>query len=86
MGIWNRFVRHMDLISTMFARTGAISGLAAQDSEFSLRQAVMRCQACGSEGQCVEFLKTAEQGCEAPSFCNNARLIRRLKQVDGAVA
>ena len=83
MGIWSHIVTHMNLISEMFARTGAVNRFAEEGNENSLRQAIMRCQACGAARECGEFLETAEQGCEPPSFCNNARLINRLRQVEG---
>ena len=85
MKIWGRFLRHMDMMSQMFAKTGASGGAVALTPEGSLKQAIIRCQACRAESECRDYLATARDGEAAPDFCNNKALIDRLRVQEGAV-
>lgn len=79
MAIWSRFLRHVDLMSRMFVKTGAVGDSFALADEASIKQAIIRCQACQSESDCASFLKVAADGEAAPDFCLNKALIDRLR-------
>ena len=81
MAIWSRFLRHVDLMSRMFAKTGAVGDSFALAEESSIKQAIIRCQACRSENDCANFLGGAPDGEAAPDFCLNKALIDRLRDV-----
>lgn len=85
MKIWGRFLRHMDMMSQMFAKTGAAGDSLAFSSEGSLKQAIVRCQACRAESECRDYLATAKDGEAAPDFCNNKALIDRLRVQEHSV-
>jgi len=73
-------VRHMDLMSAMFAKTGAAGNELAFASENTLKQAILRCQSCGAERECKNFLDTARQDAAPPPFCRNASLIASMRE------
>ena len=80
MGMFGRFIRHMDLMSEMFRRTGAFAEpMAAANEEMSLKNAVFACQSCKQDEACRNWLDDATQGSAPPAFCANAALIGRLR-------
>ena len=42
------------------------------------RQAVMRCVACGHEGECTAWMDTHPQAAEAPDYCRNKDILESL--------
>ncbi|GIL02872.1 MAG: hypothetical protein BroJett030_27710 [Alphaproteobacteria bacterium] len=80
MGIWKRIGEHVELMSAMFARTGALSGeRAIGEVEMELKNAIWRCTACAYTDACRDWLEDASQGSPPPAFCPNAGLIERLR-------
>ncbi len=80
MGLFGRFIRHMDLMSEMFRRTGAFTEpMAAANEEMSIKNAVFACQSCRQDAACRNWLDESKQGSAPPAFCANAALIQRLR-------
>ena len=77
MGIYSKFVEHMDLMSQMMARTGASRSLRNAEAEASLRQATFRCAACSDTEACGKWFENAPEGANPPSFCRNAALMEQ---------
>jgi len=82
MGFWDRHTSHLDLMSRMFARTGAVDGMGlTADHGVSLRAAMARCAGCESTDACKEWLDDGTSNPTPPDFCPNAALIERLQSI-----
>ena len=78
MRIISRLAEHLDLMSQMFARTGAAEQFAQSAGENGLKQAIFQCAACKDTDECKQWLANAEQGAQSPEFCRNSQTIERL--------
>ncbi|MGI9401090.1 MAG: DUF6455 family protein [Rhizobiaceae bacterium] len=81
MGIFGRLNRHIELMSSMFGKTG-ITGPDSQVIflEDEIRRAMSRCTSCQNAEGCSKWLEEAETGSAPPEFCANASYIERLQQ------
>ena len=84
MDILSKFAKHMDLMSRMMARTGAVRGMNGGDHmEAALRQATFRCAACADTEACGSWLENAPEGANPPAFCRNAALMESIVEECG---
>jgi hypothetical protein len=79
MGVFEKVIAHLELMSRMMNRTGAAHGLhKAGEIESGIRAAAARCTSCTDEKACREWLEHAPQDSAPPAFCRNAGFIERL--------
>ena len=79
MGLFEKVVSHLDLMSRMMNRTGAAQRLhAAGEIESGIRSAMARCSGCTDDKACAEWLAHAPQDSAPPAFCRNSAFFARL--------
>lgn len=79
MGFWHNIAGRLDLMTSMFSRTGMAIGSEVNDCEASkMRNAMFRCLGCRDAETCKHWLAEAGQGSAAPEFCANADYINSV--------
>ena len=81
MGLFDKIDRRTAVMTRMaqtldvdFPETIARAPGAVRD----YRQAVMRCVACGHEGECTAWMDAHPHAAEAPDYCRNKDILESL--------
>ncbi len=81
-GILARISRHAELFDAMITKLGVRDRMYdLQDTPSAYRRANMRCLSCSSAGECSEWLESNFNPQEAPEFCRNKALFKRLERL-----
>lgn len=81
MGLFDRFSRNLDLMSRMFAQTGALDrALASGTMNEELRGAILRCSQCEHTEICARWLDEGGEDRVPPGFCANSGLQNELRE------
>lgn len=74
-GFVDRIVVKAELMDGMIRTLGVGDALAEMpDAASTMRNAMLRCLACGHAGECAGFLESHDTAAHAPSWCRNREL------------
>lgn len=83
MGLFNK-IDHRTGVMTRMAQTLDVDFAEAMarspETVRDYRQAVMRCVACGHEGECSTWMDTHPHAAEAPDYCRNKDIMAALSK------